>query len=47
MVSDMLCCQGGTFRHYNGRTGPGPGAAARADTLVWVRASVIRSRSVS
>ncbi|VBA41780.1 hypothetical protein LAUMK191_04225 [Mycobacterium attenuatum] len=45
MVSDMLCCQGGTSRHHKGRTGPGPDAAARADTLVWVRPGVIRSRS--
>jgi hypothetical protein len=45
MVSELLCCQGGTFRHYNGRTGPGPGAAAPADTLERVRPGVIRSRS--
>ncbi|BAV40349.1 hypothetical protein [Mycobacterium ulcerans] len=45
MVSDLLSCQGGTFRHYNGRTGPGPGAAARVDTLVRVRPSGNRSRS--
>jgi len=37
MASDMLCCQGGTSRHYDGRTGPGPGAAAPA-LPVWVRA---------
>jgi hypothetical protein len=38
MASDKLCCQGGTSRHYNGRTGPGPGAAAPADVPVWVPA---------
>ncbi len=41
MASDMLCCQGGTFRHdgcqRQGRTGPGPGVAALPTCLGGVR----------
>ena len=47
MASDMLCCQGGTSRHYDGRTGPGPGAAVPADMPVRVRAGLSRSRSAT
>lgn len=42
MASDIPSCQGGTPGYCSGfregRTGPGPGAAAPADMPVWVRA---------
>ncbi|GAA1444136.1 hypothetical protein GCM10009641_62360 [Mycobacterium cookii] len=43
MASDMLCYPGGAFRHYYDRTaGPGPGAAAPADSTV--RAARVSTR---
>ncbi|MFV0495389.1 hypothetical protein [Mycobacterium sp.] len=52
MVSDSIC-QGGTpgihtgfhTGGWEGRAGPGLGAAAPADVFARVRASIIRSRS--
>lgn len=49
MASDMLCCQGGTFRHDGchdkGQDRPRSWCRCPADMLGWVRSSAVSSRS--